>query len=741
MARSESGHDWTFFRAGDFDQVSLTTGADLMALDKLDQKLWAALACPVKGLHFDAKTLELIDTDGDGRIRAPELIAAIKWAGGLLRSPDELLGEHESLPLGAINDSSTDGATMLSSIRHVLVLLGKPEATEISIADTVEAAGRFAQLTFNGDGIITADAAAGDEALRSVVDDIIACLGADTDLSGKPGLSRERLDRFLTEAAAFSALARRADEDKSILPLGDRTAAAAAAIAAVRTKVTDYFTRCRLAEFDSRATNTLNRDEKDYLALSAVELTPSAAEIAALPLSHVEAGRPLALTEGINPAWEAAIERLRADAIVALLGDRKALTLDDWQKMLARIAPFETWNGAMSASVLHALPVDRVRKILGSDAGERLAGLIGQDLVEKGAADEIHAVDRLVRYCRHLRLLCENFVNFRHFYSGESSAIFQVGRLYIDQRCCDLTLLADDAARQATMAGMAGAYLLYCDCARKSTGERQQIVAAVTNGDGDNLMVGRNGIFYDRAGRDWDATITKIIENPISVRQAFWAPYKKLVRLIEEQVAKRAAAAEATSSTKVESVATTAANADKAKPPEGKKFDVGTVAAMGVAFGALMTAFAAIAGYASGLFKLPFWQLCLALVVLLLIISGPSVLIAWLKLRKRNLGPILDANGWAVNAKARINVPFGASLTGIAQLPRGARITAGDRFSQRPVAWPKFVMLIVIAGFFYSLLNYYGFIEVLSGGMFGTSAGSQPGVEDLIAPAGESPPP
>ncbi len=738
MSHSNSGHDWNFFRAGDFDQVSLSSGADLMALDQLDQKLWAALACPVRGLHFDTRTLELIDTDGDGRIRAPELIAAIKWAGSLLRNPDDLLGERESLPLGAINDSHTDGATMLSSIRHVLVLLGKPEATEISIADTVEAAGRFAQLTFNGDGIITADAAAGDEALRSVVDDIIACLGADTDLSGKPGISRERLDRFLTEAVTFSALARQADDDKSVLPLGDRTAAAAAAIAAVRAKVTDYFTRCRLAAFDSRATNMLNRDEKDYLALSAVELMPSAAEIAALPLSHVEAGKPLALTEGINPAWEAAIERLRVDAIVALLGDRKALTLDDWQKMLARIAPFETWNSAMSASVLHALPVDRVRKILGSDAGERLAGLIGQDLVEKGAADEIHAVDRLVRYCRHLRLLCENFVNFRHFYSGESSAIFQVGRLYIDQRSCDLTLLADDAARQATMAGMAGAYLLYCDCARKSTGEKQQIVAAVTNGDGDNLMVGRNGIFYDRAGRDWDATITKIIENPISVRQAFWAPYKKLVRLIEEQVAKRAAAAETSSSTKLETSATTAANVDKARPPEGKKIDVGTVAAMGVAFGALMTAFAAIAGYASGLFKLPFWQLCIALAALFLIISAPSVIIAWLKLRKRNLGPILDANGWAVNAKARISVPFGASLTGIAQLPPGARVSARDRFGQRPAAWPKLVMLIVIVGFFYSLLNYYGIIEMLTGGTFGDPAGSQPGVESLISP-GDAP--
>jgi hypothetical protein len=193
---------------------------------------------------------------------------------------------------------------------------------------------------------------------------------------------------------------------------------------------------------------------------------------------------------------------------------------------------------------------------------------------------------------------------------------------------------------------------------------------AFTNGDADNLMVGRNGLFIDRAGRDWDATITKIIDNPISIRQAFWAPYKKLLRLLEEQVAKRAAEAESAADERLTGAAVGVANVDRTKPQQ-RKIDVGTVAALGVAFGALATAFAAIAGYLSGLLKLPFWQLCLAVAALLLLVSGPSMVIARLKLGKRNLGPILDANGWAVNARARLNVPFGASLTGLAKLPRG----------------------------------------------------------------------
>src|SRR5690606_35663509 len=155
---------------------------------------------------------------------------------------------------------------------------------------------------------------------------------------------------------------------------------------------------------------------------------------------------------------------------------------------------------------------------------------------------------------------------------------------------------------------------------------------------------------------------------------------------------------------------------------------------LGVAFGALATATAAIAGYASGLMSLPFWQLCIAVAVLVLIVSGPSVLIAWLKLRKRNLGPILDANGWAVNARARLNVPFGESLTGVAKLPSGAMFVGRDRFGQRPAVWPRLVGLLIALGFIYSLLNDLDLIHRLTGGRIGDEAGEGPGIEVLLTP-------
>jgi hypothetical protein len=227
------------------------------------------------------------------------------------------------------------------------------------------------------------------------------------------------------------------------------------------------------------------------------------------------------------------------------------------------------------------------------------------------------------------------------------------------------------------------------------------IAAAFTNGDSDNLMVGRNGLFYDRKGRDWDATITKIIDNPISIRQAFWAPYKKLVRMIEEQVAKRAAAADSESTAGMNAAAVNAVNHDKAPaapgaPAEPKKIDVGSVAALGVAVGALGAFLTALVGYATGIFKMGPLAVVAAFLGVLCFISLPSVVLAYITLRKRNLGPILDANGWAINAHAKVNVAFGAALTSLAKLPPGSRREPVERYADKGLPWKRWALLAVV---------------------------------------------
>jgi hypothetical protein len=722
-----TNHTWKFFRAGGFDQVKLETGADLLALDELDLKLWVALACPTTGLEFDKATLALIDTDKDGRVRAPELITAVKWAGGLLKNPDDLLKGKPTLRVAAINNGTPEGKIIAAFAQQVL---GKADSDEITIEEAATAAQTFAAKPFNGDGIVPADSAA-DESAKAVINDIIACLGAETDASGKPGVSQAKIDQFFADAAAYSDWWKKAEGDAVVLPLGLNTAAAAAATKAVKAKVEDYFARCRLAAFDPRALNGLNREEKEFLALGAKDLTANSAEIAGLPLARVQADAPLPLKQGVNPAWAAAMAAFQADAVKPVLGDKPSLTEAEWATLAAKLAPYEAWSSTKTGGTVEKIGLKRVRELLASKAKETLAALVAKDKAEEGHAQAVVGLNRLAHYHRDLNQLCHNFVSFRDFYGRKEKAIFQAGTLYLDQRSCELCLTVEDAGKHAAMAALAGTYLAYCDCFRKGTGEKMQILAAFTGGDSDNLMVGRNGIFFDRKGRDWDATITKIIDNPISIRQAFFAPYKKLVRMIEEQVAKRAAAADAAADAKLAAAAKAAASGEAPKPvePPKPKIDTGTLAAIGLVLTTLLGALGGIFGHILGL---AWWQIPLAFLAIILAISAPSMIIAYLKLRRRNLGPILDANGWAVNAKAKMNVPFGGALTGVAALPPGSQRDLVDPFAEKKSPWPKIIVVVILLVVAYAILNNMGFIYDWTNGRLGTE---RPSKVEKAAPA------
>ncbi|MGE0713441.1 MAG: hypothetical protein AB7N76_36230 [Planctomycetota bacterium] len=694
MTEPTAEHRWSFYRAGGVEQARIASGADILAVPDLDQKLWMALSCPVSGLEFCERTLALLDTDGDGRVRAPEIQAAIRWIGPLLRDPDELLRGRAALPLQSIDQANPEGKKLHAAARRVLSALGKAEAQELSVEDAAQTATFFEQSPLNGDGVVPADSLE-DEAAKQVVADAIACLGETADRSGKPGVDAAKLEQLYADAAAYSAwYAEGEAEPEATLPLGAETAAAAAALEAVRAKVEDFFARCRLAAYDGRAAEVLDADAGDYEGLAASDLSQPSDALQALPLARVAAGAALPLGDGVNPAWSAAVGALRARCVTPLLGERTELTPAAWAELDARFAAFRAWQANKQGVAVEGLGVERVRALLADEATRNVvAARIEEDAALKDEMDAVASLEKLVHLYRDLYPLLNNFVAFADFYA-QRPAVFQAGTLYLDARSCDLCVRVADPAKHATLAALSKCYVAYCECTRKGSSEKLTIAAAFTAGDSDNLMVGRNGVFYDRKGQDWDATVVKVIENAISIRQAFWLPYKRVLRWVEEAAAKRAAAADAGATEKLQAAATSAgSSAQSGKPPEQKpRFDVGTIAALGVAVGGITAALGALL---EAFFGLGAWM-PLGLLALVLLISGPSMLIAWMKLRQRNLGPILDANGWAVNGRLLINMRLGAALTGRAALPKGARLSLEDPYAPKQRRWPLYLAELVL---------------------------------------------
>ena len=245
---------------------------------------------------------------------------------------------------------------------------------------------------------------------------------------------------------------------------------------------------------------------------------------------------------------------------------------------------------------------------------------------------------------------------------------------------------------------------------------KKSIMAAFTAGDADDIFVGRNGIFYDVENNDWDAVITKVVVQPISIREAFFSPYKWFVRTVEELAMKRAAAAEKESMDKMKDSAGTVvapkggAPGSVVLPAAAKKIDVGTVAAIGVALGSIG---AMVTGSLGIFFGMGVWM-PVGILGVILLISGPSMILAYMKLRRRNIGPLLNAEGWAVNGKLKINVPFGTTLSHLSALPAGSARQLIDPFAEKKRPWKFYIYgALLIAALLIAYCS--GYLDFLPG--------------------------
>ena len=689
LINREKKYKWEFANIGGASRVKITTGEDIAHLDELDPKMWTVLSCPVTGLEIDEKSLAYIDADADGKIRVADVIATSQWLSGAVKNLDVLVEGTDSIDIEHLDQENAAGQKLYKSAKQILENLGK-EGTVISLADTKDIAAIFAKTRFNGDGIIT-EASTDDADEKAAIAAAVAAFGGVADRSGAAGINAEMIENF------YKALAEYAAWQASVVeaPFGDKTDAAIAAYNALDAKVKDFFMRSKLAAFSPDSAAALDVQTASIASISADNLTGKTDEIAAYPIARITGKPEIDLTAQVNPAWSAQFDLIKT---VALEG-KTVLTEADWAAVGAQFAAYTGWKAAKAGAAVEALGLDAVKKFIEQDKKAALLDLVAQDAALAEEAANIDMVDKFLHILRDFYRLVRNFVTLHDFYDKDRkvSAIFQSGRLIIDQRECRLCMKVSDMGKHNASAATSGMFLVYCDCTTKTKPGKLTIVAAVTVGEIGDLIVGKNAVYYDNAGLEWDAVITKIVDNPISVAQAFWSPYRRMAKTVENLINKSAAdkdakmMADATAKINAAPAALPAGTDPKAAPAAAPPFDIakfaGIFAAIGMALGMIGSALVAIF---KGLKAMAWWKLILVFVAIMLVISGPAMVLAWLKLRRRNIAPLLNANGWAVNAASKISIPFGETLTDAAKYPK-MKLT--DPYAKAGLApWKKWLI-------------------------------------------------
>ena len=365
-------------------------------------------------------------------------------------------------------------------------------------------------------------------------------------------------------------------------------------------------------------------------ALAAVE--PAVDEFftppADMPLVTDEPDKTLPLRDHINPKHLEAVLAFAEKCVKPVLGERDSIGRLEYKKVKEAFAPYRAWTAAK--------PV--------ASAPEK-AGLVEEE--------------RFLRYRLNLGEFLENYVTMDRLYGGKDFAVFQTGILRIDGKEMNLCFHVESEAAHSALVGKSNCCVIYLKLTRPSEGAERLVCAVVTAGTVAGLYVGRNGVFYDRDGKDWEAVITKVVESQVSLAEAFWAPWRKLGEAIAGAVKKFLGDRDAAAGAKLQAGAQGVA-AGKAEPGAGGAAMASSVAAIGIGVGMVGAAAASLLAAVKGMGPL---QLLGAVAVIVLVVSLPSVILTWFKLRRRDIGAVLNASGWAINRQMRFSMKRAREFT------------------------------------------------------------------------------
>jgi len=645
---------------------------ELACILDLDEARWVATSAPVDMLNCDATFLKLVDADGNGRITCAELKRAVRWLLDNLCDRGGISEGTTSLRLDAINSDTDDGRRIRASARKALEHLGCADADAITLEQIrkIKAAAEAAPV---GEAGVVLPEATEDEQVRRFLADIIAVTGGAPHPSGRAGLGQAQLDEFLQQARAFlDWLAQGEPPDEkarnTLLPLGSQTARAYAVYHALRGKLDQYFAQCRLVRLDPRAREWIWPEEP---ARRPDPDDPAAIE-AFLEQAPLAAPRPdavLRFEQDLNPHYAAKLAEFRELVAEPLLHRPiTTLTSDEWEHIQQRFGPYEQWLAAKPDAAIEAIGREKLEQYLDPALERAARELIAQSKHAAIALEDIRLTEKLILYQAYLLTLANNFVRFPCLYDPNRRALFEMGTLIMDGRRFNFSIKVTDRAEHSRIADTGNVYLLYVRITPPPPSQAYEVAVPVTSGSKGNLCVGKRGIFRDVAGLESDAQVVQILDNPISIAEAFVSPFRRIGKTLTGKIEAMTAVAEkkldATAAAAVEQVQATAA-APSATPASRGLLAGGLLMGGGVAVAALGSAAAYIGKTLAGV---AWYKIVLGLLAAALAVVLPSSIVAFLKLRRRDLSAILEGSGWAINARMRLTFRQGRFFT---QRPRG----------------------------------------------------------------------
>ncbi len=654
-----------FRRIGGSSQLVIESANDFRNAYELDPAHWTLTSIPAKNLLCPADFLALIPQDASGRIHVKDVRALLKWVISTVADLSDFITAAPALRLAALNDKDADGLRAKETAKLALKRIGAKTESEITIEQINEFKTLVSNALQNGDGIIPPEPVK-DAVTAECIKFAMAAVGSQKDISGADGIGAAELDAFETMLKAFldwtdEGVARK----KELFPYADATAGLWGKYSAVASDVDDYFDSCHALVFAGShdSGSRVPKNTFDPNDSSSVEDFFKKA-----PLAPADPACVLHLNERVNPNRASDLTAFFEAFRASVPGDKSAITEAEWTAFKAAITPYGDWTGRKNTDKLDGLDLARLRAVAASKAFENIRAMIADDTEVSNNVTCCDLVRKVIICQTNLREFLNNFINMEALFSPEKRSFILAGKLVMNGFNFHMCMIVHDVAAHKKIAATSNVCVMYINATTGTAPavKSMTLAVAVTAGTMRRLFVGKSGVFYTPDGLIWDAVITDLIQQPVSLKEAILMPFYRIGDIISNQAEKHfAAKTNAFEADVTKNVDSKLAGGEQPKKEGGLNMPM-LIMGGGVGIAALGSSFAFMAKSLQGV---SIWRILAVLLGIFIIICAPFVILSLLKLFRRSLTRFLEANGCALNREMRLTLALGRIFTYVPRIP------------------------------------------------------------------------
>ncbi len=690
-------------------QKELKTIKDIENIFTLDEAHWATTGVSSDALNCDPTFIDYVDIDNNKRVMCFEVISGIKWMLKILKDRQGILDYSETLKIESINTENKEGKALLTSTKQILKKLKKSKESQITLKQVREIKDKISKTAISEAGVVLPEAAE-DNQIKELLNDIIKTTEGVPHPNGKQGVNKEKLDEFIKTSNIYLKWHKKIEisegqKETKIMPLGGATEKAYDSYKNINKKIDYFFSLCKVLIFTKRVreiTNNIAKPVEEKPTDTIKTLNINSQEVIEnylkeSPLANPNLTQELIFSEIINFYYEDAVKDFIDNVIKPFnISPQDKLSFRQWIAIKKKLAEYKKWQNNKQGAKVESIEINKLKEYGKEKLIKAVHTLIEESIDTALVLDEIRNVEKIILFQAWMLKFLNSFVYFPYLYDPEKRALFEMGTLVMDGRRFTLSVKVENHEKHMEFSKQSNMFILYVNILSSSE-KKYEVAVPVTSGGKGNLYVGKKGIFQDLKKQDWDAEIIGIVENPISIIEAFFTPFKKLGKMISTKIEELKSTTETQLDTAVKGTETPTQQTTQG-PGMGNLFMGG-----GIAIAALGSAMAFITKTLS---EVAWHTILFTISGAILAVLMPIFISAFIKLKKRDLTAILEASGWAINVRMNLTFKLGHFFTIRPKI-------------KKPISMLKIfsfiITLVIIAAVIFGIIILFSLLNISAG--------------------------